>query len=92
MLSTMEIQYDPSKAELNARKHGVSFDEATSVLFDPMGLSFEDNDSENEHRWVLLGMSSKDRLLVVVYIFRDDEIIRLISARKATRKEVKQYA
>ena len=63
----MEIQYDPSKAELNERKHGVSFDEATSVLFDPMGLSFEDNDSENEHRWVLLGMSSKDRLLVVVY-------------------------
>lgn len=87
----MEIQYDPSKAELNARKHGFSFDEATSVLFDPMGLSFEDNDSENEHRWVLLGMSSKDRLLVV-YTFRDDEIIRLISARKATRKEVKQYA
>jgi hypothetical protein len=88
----MEIQYDPSKAETNERKHGVSFDEATSVLFDPMGLSFEDNDSESEHRWVLLGMSNKDRLLVVVYTLRDDEIIRLISARKATRKEVKQYA
>ena len=88
----MEIQYDPSKAELNERKHSVSFDEATSVLFDPMGLSFEDNNSEYEHRWVLLGMSSKDRLLVVVYTLRDDEIIRLISARKATRKEVKQYA
>ena len=88
----MEIQYDPSKAEINERKHGVSFEEATSVLFDPMGLSFEDNDSESEHRWVLLGMSIKDRLLVVVYTLRDDEIIRLISARKATRTEVKQYA
>jgi hypothetical protein len=88
----MEIQYDPSKAESNESKHGVSFDEATSVLFDPMGLIFEDNDSEYEHRWVLLGMSNKDRLLVVVYTLRDDEIIRLISARKATRKEVKQYA
>lgn len=88
----MEIQYDPSKAELNERKHGVSFDEAASALFDPMGLSFEDGDSENEHRWILLGMSSKDRLLVVVYTLQEDEIIRLISARKATRKEVKQYA
>lgn len=56
-----------------------------------MGLSCEDGDSEKEHRWILLGMSSKDRLLVVVYTLREDEIIRLISARKATRKEVKQY-
>lgn len=88
----MDIEYDPSKAQLNERKHGVSFDEATSVLFDPIGLSFEDIDSETEHRWVILGMSNKDRLLVVIYTLREDEIIRLISARKATRKEVKQYA
>lgn len=87
----MEIQYDPSKAEVNIRKHGVSFEEATSVLFDPNGLGFEDSDSELEQRWVLLGKSDQNRLLVVVYTYREDEVIRLISARKATKKEVKQY-
>jgi uncharacterized DUF497 family protein len=88
----MEIEYDPAKAEANIRKHGVSFDEAASVLLDPMALGFEDQDAEGESRWVLVGMSSQARLLTVVYTLRDQHRIRLISARKATRIEANQYA
>lgn len=92
ILGGMKIQFDTSKAKSNEMKHGVSFDEASSVLFDPLALSFEDSDSEVEHRWVLLGMSDRERILVVVYTLREDDVVRIISARKATRKEVKQYA
>ena len=88
----MEIEYDPAKAEKNLAKHGVSFEEAASALLDPMALGFEDPDAEGESRWILLGMSSQARLLTIVYTLRDGERIRLISARKATRNEAKQYA
>ena len=88
----MEIEYDAAKADANFAKHGVSFDEAASALLDPMALVFEDQDSEGESRWVLLGMSAHPRLLTVVYALRDDDRVRLISARKATRTEAKNYA
>ena len=88
----MEIEYDPYKAETNLKKHGVSFDEATTALYDPMALVQEDMDSIDESRWILIGLSRKANLLTVVYTLRDEEIIRLISARKATRKEVNYYA
>lgn len=88
----MEIEYDPVKAESNLAKHGVSFDEAASVLFDPDGLAQEDIYSEGEVRWVLLGMSDKLRLLVVVYSLPSEDRIRLISARPATKAEAKYYA
>lgn len=88
----MEIEFDPAKADANFKKHGVSFDEAASVLLDPMALGFEDPDAESEARWVLVGMSGHARLLTVVYTLRDENCIRLISVRKATRKEVNQYA
>lgn len=88
----MEIEFDPVKAKKNLSKHGISFDEAASALLDPMALGFEDSDAEGESRWVLLGMSSQARLLTVVYTLRDCDRIRLISARKATRNEAKQYA
>ena len=87
----MEIEFDPTKAAKNLTKHGISFEEAASVLLDPMALGFEDPDSQGESRWIVLGMSSQARLLTVVYTLRGERI-RLISARKATRKEVKQYA
>lgn len=87
------IEYDPTKGESNLAKHNVSFEEAESVLFDPDAIGFEDGDSEGEPRWILLGMSSQARLLTVVYTVRgDDQRIRLISARKATRREAEQYA
>lgn len=88
----MEIESDPLKAASNLKKHGVSFEEATSVLYDPAALVQEDIDSIGENRWVLLGMSEKARLITVVYTLRDENKIRLISARKATRKEASYYA
>lgn len=88
----MEIEYDAAKAEANLAKHGVSFEEAASALLDPLALVVEDHDSEGESRWVLLGMSARPRLLTVVYSLSDDDRVRLISARKATRTEVKNYA
>ena len=87
----MNIEHDPNKARLNEVKHGISFDEAATALLDGNALSIEDNDSQGENRWVLIGMSEKVRLITVVYTLRG-ETIRLISARKATRKEARNYA
>jgi uncharacterized DUF497 family protein len=87
----MKIEFDLEKAAINLTKHGVSFDEAQSCLLDTNALVFEDHDSVGENRWVLLGMSNKARLLVVIYTVRV-ESIRLISARKPTKREIKNYA
>lgn len=84
------IEYDPAKAEANLRKHGVSFWEAATCLDDPEALAMED-DAEGESRWVLIGKSAIGRLLVVVYTLRGDNP-RLISARRATSREAKNYA
>ena len=88
----MKIEFDPKKAASNWKKHGVSFEEAASCLLDPLALVSNDPDAVNELRLILLGMSHAGRLLTVCYTLRDDEIIRLISARKATKKEVSSYA
>lgn len=88
----MKIDFDPKKAASNLKKHGVSFDEAASCLLDPHGLVRDDPDARGEVRLVLLGMSHAGRLLVVCYTLRDEEVIRLISARRATKKEEKSYA
>jgi uncharacterized DUF497 family protein len=88
----MEIEWDADKAASNLRKHGVSFEEAATALLDPMALAQEDSSAEGESRWVLLGMSAQPRLLTVVYTLRGQDRIRLISARRATRKEAGQYA
>jgi len=88
----MEIEYDPAKATSNLEKHGVPFEEAATVLYDPLALVQEDYDSKNENRWVLVGLSNQARLLTVVYTLRNEDTIRLISARKATRNEAKYYA
>jgi len=88
----MEIEYDPAKAKSNLKKHGVSFEEATTALYDPMALVQEDRDSIGENRWILIGLSSTTNLLTVVYTLRREEVIRIISARRATRKEAKYYA
>lgn len=88
----MEIAWAPGKAASNIRKHGISFEEAASALLDPMALAYEDEASEGEARWLLIGLSKEARLLTVVYTLRNEEIIRLISARKATRTETNYYA
>ena len=68
------------------------FEEAATALLDPQALAQEDVESEGEARWVLIGMSASARLLAVVYTLRNETRIRLISARKATRKEARYYA
>lgn len=88
----MKIDFDPKKAASNLKKHEVSFDEAATSLLDPQALVREDPDARGEVRLLLLGMSHTGRLLTVCYTLRDDEAIRLISARKATKKEEKDYA
>ncbi len=85
------FEWDERKAKQNIRKHGVSFEEAATVFGDQFSITIYDPlHSEDEDRFVILGMSNKNRLLVVVHIELDDKI-RIISARKATKKERKQY-
>jgi hypothetical protein len=85
------FEWDPEKGVANFRKHGVSFEEATTVFGDPMAMNMPDPDhSLNEERFVLLGLSHRLRLLVVAYAERGTRT-RLISAREATRKERRQY-
>ncbi len=88
----MEIEWDPDKAVSNHSKHGVDFEEATTCLLDPNALALEDESAEGESRWVLIGLSARASLLTVVYTLRSEDRIRLISARKATRKESRNYA
>src|SRR5579875_1430319 len=84
------IEYDPRKSASNARKHGVTFEEAATAMLDPDALAQED-DSDGERRWVLLGLSGSGRLLTVIYTLRGDNV-RLISARRATKREERTYA
>ena len=85
------FEWDPEKGVANFRKHGVSFEEATTVFGDLMAMNMPDPDhSLNEERFVLLGLSYRLRLLVVAYVERGMRT-RLISAREATRQERRQY-
>ena len=86
----MEVEFDPDKARSNLKKHKVSFAHAEQVLRDPMALTIEDLDSEGEVRFVTLGMDALGRVLVVVHTPRGD-LVRLISARKASAGEAEQY-
>lgn len=87
----MNHESDPAKALINQRKHGVAFEEAATCLLDPMALVREDDDAIGEHRYVLVGMSETGRTLTVCYTMRG-EVPRLVSARKATKKEQQNYA
>ena len=88
----MNFEWDRVKADANLEKHGVSFEEAQAVFFDEQALLFEDPQPlHEEDRFVLLGLSSSLRLLVVVHALRDRDVIRIISARKATRLESREY-
>lgn len=85
------FEWNQNKAKLNLRKHGVSFEEAQSVFYDEFALQFDDNTTEEE-RFILLGISNLSRVLIVVHCERGDgETLRIISARKATRKERTYY-
>jgi uncharacterized DUF497 family protein len=86
----VEFEWDPDKARENLKEHGIDFADAVGVFDNPY-LPRDDPDVEDEQRFVALGMDALGRFLVVVYTYRDGKT-RLISARKATRKERKEYA
>ena len=86
----MLTEWDPGKARLNARRHGVSFADAVASLEDEGALTMRDPFSEEEERWVTMGLDAMGRVLVVIYTWRG-ESMRLISARKATRREQRRY-
>jgi uncharacterized protein len=92
-MSTLRFEWDERKAAANAKKHGVSFEEAKSVFVDERAKLIDDPDhSEDEERFVLLGLSSALRLLLVCHCYRGEgNVIRIISARKATTKESRSY-
>lgn len=86
----MKILWDPEKAELNYQNHKVRFSDAEFVLFDPMALTREDETAQEEQRFVTIGADALNRVLVLVYTYRGQDI-RLISARRATKRERKSY-
>lgn len=83
------FEWDSSKAEYNKSKHGISFADTFAVFEDPNAVTLEDS-RWDEQRYITIGMDPFGRILVVVYTWREDRI-RIISARKALRHEVKQY-
>jgi uncharacterized protein len=87
----MKVVWDSAKAKANLLKHGIRFSDSEGVLSDPMALTREDESSENERRFLSLGMDHLARIVVVSFTMRG-EVIRLISARRASKKERKQYA
>lgn len=86
----MVITWDPNKAEINVKKHRIRFSDAEMVLYDSFAMTIEEQIVANELRYVTVGADAVGRILAVVYSYRSDAI-RLISARKATRKERTQY-
>ncbi|WP_341524264.1 BrnT family toxin [Pseudomonas sp. G.S.17] len=89
-MMTFRIQFDPAKGRKNLLKHNVRLADAESVLYDDHALTIEDNDHD-EPRWITIGDSGKGQILVVAYTYRDPNFIRLISARKASAREINLY-
>lgn len=90
------FEWDPAKAKANLRKHRIAFDRAAEVFLDPQAVSvFDEEHSEHEERWVSLGKDRRGNLLVLVHTFSEISVeeceIRIISARKAGKRETRQY-
>ena len=92
-MSGIVFEWDPHKNEINRRKHNISFEEARAVFYDEQALVIDAPDhSVDEERFIILGLSSRANLLVVCHCYRQSEtVIRIISARKATTTETRQY-
>ena len=89
----MRFTWDIRKASSNLRKHGVSFEEAATVFLNRVAWTFYDPDhSESEHRFITIGFSANQRLLFVAHADQGEETVRIISARKATPREQRDYA
>jgi uncharacterized DUF497 family protein len=92
-MNDIVFQWDENKSRSNKKKHGVSFEEAETVFFDEKAIRYEDPDhSQDEDRFIMLGMSILLRVLIVCHGYRsEDRVIRIISARKATKSEAAAY-
>lgn len=92
-MDDLRFEWDPGKNEINRKKHHISFEEALTVFYDEEAMVINDPEhSMEEERFIILGLSKKANLLVVCHCYRESEsVIRIISARKATKKESKQY-
>jgi uncharacterized DUF497 family protein len=97
MTARFNFEWDPAKAKVNLKKHGVSFEQAVTVFRDPQAVSVFDHDhDEQEDRWVTVGTAAQGNILLVIHTFfesaRDQEYnVRVISARRATKPEQRQY-
>jgi uncharacterized protein len=88
----IKFEWDPRKEHRNRQKHGVGFDEATTVFADTLSITIPDPDhSDEEERWVIMGVSLRQRLLVVVHTEVDEETVRIINARPADSDERREY-
>jgi hypothetical protein len=92
----LNFEWDPEKAQLNHNKHKVSFEVATTIFLDPNALTiYDDEHSDFEDRWITMGISRNGNILIVVHTFKEETderaSVRIISARKATKNEIKQY-
>ncbi len=90
----IKFEWDKEKADTNLKKHKIFFEEAKTVFYDPNALLIADPDHSEikEDRFIIMGLSSKSRLLIVCHCYRaNDEVIRIISARKAEKSEINQY-
>jgi uncharacterized protein len=86
----MNYQWDPVKSKANVKKHGIEFADAVGVFDDADAITLEDMDSEGEQRFLSIGLDILGRIIVVAYTYRGEEV-RVISARKATKQEVRIY-
>jgi uncharacterized DUF497 family protein len=88
----MKFEWDPKKAESNIRRHGVSFEEAMTVFKDALALIFDDEaHSQDEYREIIIGTSALRRIVLVCFVERVADTIRIFSARRATKNEIKDY-
>ena len=92
-MDELHIIWDRNKELINIQKHGVSFSEAETVFYDPSSVLFDDPDhSDDEDRFLIIGTSSRERVCIVSHCYReDDTVIRIISARKALKDEIRDY-
>jgi len=92
-MDVLRFEWDKNKEKANIKKHGISFEEARTVFYDENAIQFFDPDhSDDESRFIMLGISFKLRILIVCHCFRENEtVIRIISARKADKYEEKEY-
>jgi uncharacterized DUF497 family protein len=92
-MTDIHFEWDSAKAKSNKKKHGITFEEAKTIFYDPHAIQYFDPDhSGSEDRFILLGLSSQLNVLIVCHCYREKEsIVRIISARKADKNERKDY-